>query len=116
MARVSRSRKRPQVYTPSVGEDSNRPAVRNWYNRPQPTGLAFKETVMPKRLTRRRFLQTTAAAGAAGFFSGLLPAADKKPSANERLHVGVIGVTNQGAYNLENVHRAGAEIVALCDI
>jgi predicted dehydrogenase len=71
---------------------------------------------MPHRLTRRRFLHTTAAAGATGYFSGLLPAADKKPGPNDRLHVGVIGVAAQGDYDWTNVAAAGAEIVAWCDV
>ncbi|HEV3257305.1 MAG TPA: Gfo/Idh/MocA family oxidoreductase [Gemmataceae bacterium] len=68
---------------------------------------------MATKLTRRRFLQTTAAAGICG---GLLPAADKKPSANERLHVGTIGTAGQAAYDWGEVAKAGAEIVALCDV
>lgn len=68
---------------------------------------------MSPRLTRRRFLGTAAAAG---FYAGLLPAADKKPGPNDRLHVGVIGLTNRGADNWRGVADAGAEIVALCDI
>ncbi len=70
---------------------------------------------MPHRPTRRRFLQA-AAAGTSAFFAWPLRAEDKKPSANERLHVGVIGVAGQGAYNWTEVDRAGAEIVALCDV
>src|SRR5205807_4967326 len=43
-------------------------------------------------------------------------AEDKKPSPNERLHVGVIGVAAQGEYDWTNVAAAGAEIVAWCDV
>jgi predicted dehydrogenase len=71
---------------------------------------------MSKRLTRRRFLQTSAALGAAGFWSGRLSGDDKKDSPNERLHVGIIGVTNQGEYNTNQVVQAGAAVVALCDV
>ncbi len=71
---------------------------------------------MPKNFTRRRFLQTSAAAGAAGLWSGLLIAGDKKGSANEKLHVGVIGIAGQGGGDMNAVHGAGAEIVALCDV
>jgi len=71
---------------------------------------------MPHRVTRRRFLQTTVAAGAVGYFSGALPAADRKPGPNDRLQVGVIGVAAQGAYDWGEVARAGAEIVAWCDV
>jgi predicted dehydrogenase len=67
--------------------------------------------------TRRHFLLSTAAAGAAGF--GLRPAlllADKKPAASERLRVGAIGIAGQGAGDLNAIAAAGAEIVALCDV
>jgi predicted dehydrogenase len=70
---------------------------------------------MPLPLTRRRFLQATAV-GVAGFWPRGLPAEDKKPSANDRLHVGVIGVAGQGDYDMNNVAAAPAEIVALCDV
>jgi predicted dehydrogenase len=78
----------------------------------------MKEFRMPKRLNRRRFLQTTAAAGAAGFWSGVLRAdVQKQGSANEKLHVGVVGVAGQGQYNWDEVAKTGgAEIVALCDV
>jgi predicted dehydrogenase len=72
---------------------------------------------MSSRLSRRRFLQTSAAAGAAGLLSlPSLSAEVKKPSANERLHVGVIGVEGRGAGNINDLASAGAEIVALCDV
>jgi predicted dehydrogenase len=67
---------------------------------------------MANHLTRRHFLQTTAAATCAG----PLLAAEKKISANERLHVAVIGVNGQGNYDMTEVAKAGAEIVALCDV
>src|SRR5262249_43599067 len=61
------------------------------------------------------FLQASAA-GAAGYWSSRLSAADKKPSANDRLHVGVIGVAGRGEYDWTNVEKAGAAIVAFCDV
>src|SRR5712692_5269293 len=70
---------------------------------------------MHKHFSRRRFLQTTAAAGATTFCGGLL-AEDKKVSANERVHVGIIGVAGQGEYDTNEVAKAGAAIVALCDV
>jgi predicted dehydrogenase len=63
-------------------------------------------------LSRRTFLHTTVAAGAAA----ILAADEKKPSPNERLHVGFIGVNNQGRYDLDNVVAAGVEVAALCDV
>jgi predicted dehydrogenase len=68
---------------------------------------------MTGRLNRRHFLLSSAA-GALGV--GLLRAADKKPSALETLHVGVIGVAGQGGGDMNRIADAGAEIVALCDV
>ena len=59
---------------------------------------------MRKHLSRRRFLQTTAA-GATLVWSGRVSAQDKQTSANERIHVGVIGVAGQGEYDLNEVAR-----------
>src|SRR5438552_9404246 len=72
---------------------------------------------MSKPLSRRRFLQATAVAGAFGFWPGAGWGKDKKQSANDKLHVGVIGIAGQGAYDLNEVYKSGgAEIVALCDV
>ena len=69
---------------------------------------------MPHRLSRRRFLQS--AAGAAGFWLGAARADDKKPAANERLHIGVVGTANRAAENWHQLDLAGGcEVVALCD-
>jgi predicted dehydrogenase len=69
---------------------------------------------MPLPISRRRFLQSAAVGTTA--VTGMLRAEDKKPSPNERLQVGVIGVAGQGAYDLGGVAGAGAAIVALCDV
>jgi predicted dehydrogenase len=71
---------------------------------------------MPRQISRRHFLHTTAATGVAGLSSGWLLGKERQPPASERLAVGVIGITNQGDYDLRNVAGAGAEIVALCDV
>src|SRR5260370_37331373 len=72
---------------------------------------------MPHRLTRRRFLQSAAAAGAFGFWLGGARAEDKKAAANERLHIGVVGTYNRAADNWNELDKAGGcEIVALCDV
>jgi predicted dehydrogenase len=71
---------------------------------------------MAQRLDRRRFLRTAAAGGAIGFFSGRLSGDERRPSANDRLHVGVIGVTGRGGEDLNAVANTSARIVALCDV
>jgi predicted dehydrogenase len=70
---------------------------------------------MPDRLSRRRFLRESAALGTSlALAAGSLPAADKKPSANDRLNLGIIGVAGRGGDNLAGVR--GENIVALCDV
>src|SRR5579859_688345 len=73
---------------------------------------------MSTRLSRRRFLQTSAATiGAAGLAPLILRSDEKKAPPNERLHVGVIGVAAQGAYNWGEIAKVpNAEVVALCDV
>ena len=63
--------------------------------------------------SRREFLRTAAAIGAVGVSAEALQGVG---SANDRLHVGMIGVAGQGAYDLREVAAAGAAIVALCDV
>lgn len=63
--------------------------------------------------TRRQFLARAATAGLVLPF--LTPSAlTRGASANEKLDIAVIGVANQGNYNLSNV--ASQNIVALCDV
>ena len=62
-------------------------------------------------ITRRQFLQSTSALAVSSFF---VPRVSGAESANDRLNVAVIGVANQGNYNLSNV--ASQNIVALCDV
>jgi len=63
--------------------------------------------------TRREFLRQSALA-AAGVWAGGAPSLVRAGSANEKLGVAVVGVANQGEYNLNNV--ASQAIVALCDV
>jgi predicted dehydrogenase len=70
---------------------------------------------MPSRLSRRRFLQATAA-GATGFWT-FARAEDKKVAANDKLHVGVVGIAGRGAENIKGLAGVpSCEIVALCDV
>jgi predicted dehydrogenase len=68
---------------------------------------------MSARLSRRRFLQTTTAAA---LTAGVLPAAERKPPPSERLVIGLIGVTNRGGENLEELLKTDVEVAALCDV
>jgi predicted dehydrogenase len=71
---------------------------------------------MNPRLSRRRFIQSTAAAmGAAAL--PLRADETKKASPNERLHIGVIGVAGQGVFSWSELRKLpNTEIVALCDV
>lgn len=70
---------------------------------------------MPQRMNRRRFLQTSAALGAASCF--VSPSAAAQPAPADRVRVGIIGVAGQGGWNLGQVAGSKlAEIVALCDV
>ena len=70
---------------------------------------------MPRSVQRRRFLQETAAAATTFYLS--LPYArgyTNQVSPNDRLNVGLIGVSARGAANLKGV--VSENIVALCDV
>src|SRR6478672_11747956 len=70
---------------------------------------------MPPRPTRRRLLQASAFAGLSVWISTpRVQAADTPTSPNEKLNVGVIGVSNRGAANLSGV--SSQNVVALCDV
>jgi hypothetical protein len=68
---------------------------------------------MSIRTTRRRFLESTALAGAGFWVAGRAAAAESK-SPNEKLNIGVAGVAGRGGGNLGEV--ASENIVALCDV
>src|SRR5207245_4856209 len=53
---------------------------------------------------------------ATAFWGGRLFADVQKVSANERMHVGIIGAAGKGEYDTNEVAKAGAAIVALCDV
>src|SRR5688572_9245956 len=68
------------------------------------------------RTSRRRFLQTTAAAGGALAFGvhSWPVRADESQSPNEKLNIAAIGTYNRAQGNIDGV--ASQNIVALCDI
>lgn len=69
---------------------------------------------MKLSLNRRQFIRETAILTWAAGSLGTVRAATRKISPNEKLNIGVIGVANQGNYDLTNV--ASQNIVALCDV
>ncbi len=60
-----------------------------------------------KNITRRQFLAATSTALAFPYVGRVL-------GANDKLNIGVVGVTGRGASNLKGV--SGENIVALCDV
>jgi predicted dehydrogenase len=76
--------------------------------------IKSRPTALPKGSSRRHFLQTTGA----GVFTLLLTGHRAfgqagKVAANEKLNLGVVGVSGRGGDNLQGVSREN--IVALCD-
>ncbi|MEM9825595.1 MAG: Gfo/Idh/MocA family oxidoreductase, partial [Planctomycetota bacterium] len=74
---------------------------------------------MTQSPSRRRFIQSSAALGAAGvgFWTSSRPArlhAEETP--NQRLAAACIGVGGKGSSDTDDLKRAGAEVVALCDV
>lgn len=68
---------------------------------------------MPRRLSRRRFIQSAAVAAALPWAARLR--GDTPPS--DRLRVAMIGVTHQGASDMSRIAmEGGAEIAILCDV
>jgi predicted dehydrogenase len=68
---------------------------------------------MPRQLSRRQFLGSSAALVASGYFVSHLPAQESK-SPSERLNIAAVGVANKGGHNLGEL--ASQNIVALCDV
>ena len=65
----------------------------------------------PKPVTRRRFLQASAAAGAVALGC---PAFVRSRSPNDKLNLAFIGTGRRGAHNLGQFK--GENVVALCDV
>jgi len=63
--------------------------------------------------TRRQFIFTTAAAGAAAF-AGCATRRSRKLSAGDKLNIAVVGTTGKGSSDTQ--HCSGENIVALCDV
>lgn len=73
---------------------------------------------MPKKMSRRKFIQTSAAA-AAGISLGVGAFAkpQRKVAASDTILMGVIGTGDRGAWEVEIMqHTPGMKVVACCDI
>ncbi len=71
---------------------------------------------MSLRTSRRQFLRTSAAAGAAATLGGFwsFPARAARRLANDKLNIAMIGTANQAQFSIANVQHEN--IVAICDI
>jgi predicted dehydrogenase len=70
---------------------------------------------MKAQLTRRRFIQTTAASAAGFWFAGCQTApTPRKLSANDKLNIGFIGTAGQAGFSIGSLKDHN--IVALCDV
>src|SRR5258708_1675575 len=69
---------------------------------------------MHRQTNRRRFLQTSAAAGVGFWVAGGLQAKESK-SPNEKIRFASIGIEGKGASDSEDASRHG-DMVAICDI
>jgi len=67
--------------------------------------------------SRREFLQTGAAAAAAGAFTIVAPQSVRGTQANSKISVGLIGAGNRGSADCKIVHAdPRARVTALCDV
>ena len=69
---------------------------------------------MPRRTSRRQFMQTTAATGVGFWVAGGLQAKESK-SPNERVRIACVGVGGKGSSDSSDAGKNG-DIVAICDI
>src|SRR5207249_8432593 len=89
-------------------------------------GTIQRDTISPEaktmksNLSRRRFMQTSASAAFVGGIVNFAWAQEQKPaeskSPGEAVNVGMIGANGQARANIEAVSKAGANVVALCDV
>jgi predicted dehydrogenase len=79
----------------------------------------FEETLVNRKISRRRFLQAGgASAVAAGFWltGGVTESHARQPGANDRLNIAIVGCGGQGAGNASQSAIRSENIVALCDV
>lgn len=71
---------------------------------------------MPRKPTRREFLQRSTAAGIGFWVAGRALGDEQPKSANDKLNIAVIGTMGQGEWNRGQLVEAGENIVALADV
>jgi predicted dehydrogenase len=69
---------------------------------------------MPRKSSRRQFLQTTAATGV-GFWVAAGLQAEESKSPNEKIRFACVGIDGKGASDSEDAGKRG-DVVAICDI
>lgn len=69
---------------------------------------------MKQRISRRRFLRSSAAAGIA--FTIVPAGLVRAYAANDKLGVALVGVSGRGSWFVETAPRIGTDVVALCDV
>ncbi|MSU59852.1 MAG: Gfo/Idh/MocA family oxidoreductase [Pedosphaera sp.] len=72
-----------------------------------------KSFALPSGFTRRQFIYTAAAAGAAAL-TGCVTTGPRRIAANDKLNIGVVGASGKGSSDTD--HCAGENIMALCDV
>ena len=73
-----------------------------------------KSSHVSSALTRRQFIYCSALAAGATALTGCMPARPRRLSANDKLNIGVVGVSGKGESDTD--HCASENIVALCDV
>src|SRR6478672_1798890 len=75
---------------------------------------------MNSNVTRRDFVKTSASAALVGGIVNFAWAQEQKPaeskSPGEAVNVGMIGANGQARSDMQSVAKAGANVVALCDV
>jgi predicted dehydrogenase len=76
-----------------------------------------QKRAMKQSITRRRFLQSSAALGAGVWIATRDGSLRAETSPNEQLAVGIIGVAHRGRQNLDELLKlSGCRVVAMCDV
>ena len=77
-----------------------------------------KKIKKPNKLSRRDFLKTSAAAGAAFAMPAIVPSSVLGAAApSNRITIGCVGMGGQGTWNMNGfLHKPHAQVLAVCDV